>query len=216
MKKISIILTGILFINSLIFSQMPSGLTSIHKLGTSFSKFQKNNPQYKVDNNFLIRNKPDLVNDSWNYDKIIVEGNDSDKIVGILFRIYDKTTKQHIKNPKALKELLSNQFKAGRYQVKGEEAQELLGSVLNNEIFLYVSNNITNSPKEIILLTSDQNKMMVYFEFEESHYIYLCYLPEKIEKTISETDNKKEEPADNTPKESKAKDASSDSSSDKK
>ena len=180
MRRVSILF--FIFFTISLFGQMPTNLTSIHKLGDSFTNFEKNNPQYKKEkdsdnNDFLIRNKPDYTGYSWNYDLIVISKSyKNDKITSMLFKCYSMSSKEHIKNIETLKSYLSNQFRANKYSVKDEERQkDLINYTSNDPTMKYVDKDFDTENIEVLLLLEDMDisSLFLFFKYKNQYYIYI-------------------------------------------
>ena len=193
MRRISILF--FVFFTISLFGQMPTNLTDIHKLGDSFTNFEKNNPQYKKEKNinnddFLVRNKPDYTDNSWNYDLIVISKSSTDKIASMLFKCYSMSSKEHIKNIETLKSYLSNQFKANKYSVKDSERQGILINYISNEPTMkYVDDGFDTKNIEVLLLLEDKDisSAFLFFKYKNQHYIYISQISDNKDKLSTTT-----------------------------
>ncbi len=185
MKRVAIFF--FVFFTMSLFAQMPTRLTDIHRLGTGFNDFQKNNTQYDKTDNFLVRTKPQNINDSWNYDLIVLEGT-NDKISSMLFRRYNMSSKEHIKRVNTLSEYLSNQFKANLYSVTDANKKDtLLNYISSDAITKYISKSFDKKNIETQLLLTDDKTIFSFFKYNNEYYIYMATIIKTATTTTSST-----------------------------
>ncbi len=172
--KINILSACFLFAGFLLFCDMPKSLTSIHKIGSDFKKFSKDNPQYEKKGDLLIRKKPKRSGSSWNYDLIALEKDDKNLITSALFKVYNNSSKKHIKDKKQLRKLLSNQFRENKYSIiKKKDINEILRANLLGKALDYAIKNFKVELVKTQIVCSDYKNFMIFFSYNDSYYIFI-------------------------------------------
>ena len=219
MKNLFVMIFFLLFSLSL-FSQMPKSLTSIHKIGVDFKKFSNDNPQYKEKNGLLIRNKPNKSGNSWNYSLIALEKDEKNLINSMLFHVYNKTSKKHIKDKKELRQLLSNQFKENKYSIlKVKNLNDIIKTNLSGKALDFAIKNLDTNLIKAEIICSDYKNIMIFFSYKDNYYIFISKFKKEVKEKIEEKKETKVEEKKETLKEEKkeiSKDATDDKTTEEK